>query len=96
MPGSRNTDDSLKKQAPTNRSGAKKDRKRWCKGRAGVEHVWQIEKPSNHPGWQTRSCQWNIWPRKQYWHCIHRCICQNCGRQEPIAKEQCPDWKANA
>ena len=96
MPGSRNTDDALKKQAPTNRSGAKKDRKRWCKGKVGREHDYQVQVRPN--GWgMRRDAPCKPWSRQDlydWWICKHALICQNCGRQEDITKEQCPDWKA--
>ena len=99
MPGSRNADDSLKKQAPTDRSGAKKDRKRWCKGKAGREHDYQVQVRPNVWGDLERigeRCQPHNWSdRYDWWICKHCLVCQNCGRQEDITKEQCPDWKAN-
>lgn len=95
MPGSRNTDDSLKKQAPTNRSGAKKDRKRWCKGKVGREHDYQVQVRPNDWGMRRdKPCKpWS--DRYDWWICKHAMICQNCGRQEDITQDQCPEWKAN-
>ena len=95
MPGSRNTDDALKKQAPTNRSGAKKDRKHWCKGKVGREHDYQLQERPNEPNWRDKRCQpLDGSSRYDWWICKHALICQNCGRQEDITKEQCPEWKA--
>ena len=96
MPGSRSSDDALKKQAPTNRSGAKKDRKRWCKGKVGREHDYQVQVRPNDWGMRrVEPCLEPDWLRSvDWWICKHALICQNCGRQEDISQEQCPDWKA--
>lgn len=96
MSGARQTPEALRKQQPTARSGARKDRKRWCRGKPGREHDYQVQIQPN--GWNShgtdRRCHPHNWPdRYDWWICKHALICQNCGRQEPITKEQCPEWK---
>ena len=102
MSGARQSPDALRKQRPTTRGGAKKDRKRWCKGKPGREHDYQVQVQPN--GWGShgtpsseRRCQPHNWPtRYDWWICKHAAICQNCGRQESITKQQCPEWKETA
>lgn len=95
MSGARNVPESLKKQEPARRkSTSRKDRKRWCKGKEGREHDYQVQERPNEPNWREKRCQPRSWsPLYDWWICKHKLICQNCGRQEDITKEQCPEWK---
>lgn len=53
--------------APRATHRAKKDRKRWCKGKVGREHVYEYRAFPNH-SWAGFS--------------ISGDVCKNCGRQE--------------
>jgi hypothetical protein len=99
MSGARTTDDALKQQTPSHQRGrARKDRKRWCGGKVGREHDYAVEIRPN--GWgvsRDRPCH----PDSRllqygWWLCKHALICQKCGRQEDITRQQCPEWKETA
>lgn len=99
MSGARNVPESLKKQEPARRkSTSRKDRKRWCKGKPGREHDYQVQVRPNDWGMRRddpcRETTWTVIP--DWWICKHAAICQNCGRQESITKQQCPEWKEAA
>lgn len=83
--------------APNNREGrhrAKKDRRRWCRGKKGVEHVTEIVMYT--PSWwdqyheEERSCFW--WRGAHIWRCYHQEICTNCGKiLQHTLGDDCPD-----
>lgn len=61
---------------------ARKDRKRWCKGKPGVEHVPEVVIPPNamrpecrEYGMRTRDGEPERW-----WACGHVLACANCGK----------------
>jgi hypothetical protein len=82
---------------------AKKNTKRWCKGKVGVEHFPQVELSHYYAGSRTRmgkpTCyrsdqSWR--GNKQVWLCSHCIRCANCRKilheawdMEP---SQCPLW----
>lgn len=80
---------------------AKKDKRRWCRGKVGVEHVTEIVEDR----WAGRGCRgYDIgkWVRyddrkewvivDQGWMCCHIEQCVNCGKKmRHIPREQCPD-----
>jgi hypothetical protein len=77
-------------------SPRRKNTRRWCKGKVGVEHVPAIVfRP-----WYGRTCQaaqgWQLSLFKSEWMCEHREICQNCDKilREPwkLRKQDCPVW----
>lgn len=81
---------------PTSRRKAmkSKDRKRWCGGKVGVEHDFEITYPPNLTYPAYRKC---FEPRSALfgaWSCGHRLVCRNCGRQEMLMdKTACPVWQ---
>jgi len=86
------------KQERTRSAPAKKDRRRWCKGKIGVEHKLEVmlRKPMQigdrieditcrYPSWGTRSwCPWM---------CFHKRECVTCGKiLEHGLGIECPLW----
>jgi hypothetical protein len=96
------TDDTETPRVP-----ARKDTKRWCKGREGHEHVLEIVIPENTPNFQ-RECKWvNTMGDEPYFSCVHAEVCTACGKQtrhsygflrdqDPrrhlIAERECPNY----
>jgi len=78
---------------------ARKDRKRWCRGRVGREHVLGEPQLSNWGTEATRRlsegqkpCLRPEWyPR--YWLCLHEVRCVTCGRiMRRLRDSECPDF----
>lgn len=80
------------------RAPAKKDTRRWCRGKVGVEHFPVIVKRT---GWYgLRGCErvteeWalKLWPGRT-WRCSHREECANCGKvvRHSINLVECPAY----
>lgn len=71
---------------------AKKDTKRWCKGKIGREHVNVIGKGNWGLGSNLDLCR----PSPLFgWWCAHVLKCEKCGKinQRFLSKEQCPDGR---
>lgn len=83
---------------------ARKDRKRWCRGKVGVEHVPKVVMSKT---WvyvltrdgKERGCRWlsmNYWhPEKhQRYACYHERRCTQCGKvlKEGLGRD-CPTFK---
>lgn len=77
---------------------ARKDTKRWCRGKVGVEHTpnvvlaaagWQ-----RFGGWEKR-CGWSSW-KPAGWMCRHQEVCSECGRimREAFGKD-CPNYPSS-
>lgn len=73
---------------------AKKNRRRWCKGKEGVEHQPHIvpDRPWCKP------CHWGTSFYRGYhisWRCRHRLRCQVCEKVllDVVAVEDCPDLR---
>jgi hypothetical protein len=85
----------------------KKDKRRWCRGRVGREHlpVVQLEKgmaslrryaldPVRH------RCRWTMWfvkglaiTGKLHWSCSHQWECATCGKiVGPVQPNECPEY----
>lgn len=77
-------------------SPAKKNTRRWCRGKEGVEHVpalfldaqWGLGKP----------CRWMLsyYSDERFkWRCNHRRRCTVCGKvlQESLKGTECPDLR---
>lgn len=65
----------------------RKDKKRWCKGKVGVEHQWAVMVPTNVFGWDVnRPCRpssYGIAGTDRVWNiylCKHRIVCDGCGK----------------
>ena len=70
----------------------KKDRKRWCKGKVGVEHVVVIRESKNYRWMLTKygpdsprtRCHWvrHHWSSRNdpVWSCRHERACETCGK----------------
>jgi hypothetical protein len=75
------------------RPKAKKNTKRWCRGKEGREHVpmlmmrrWGL--PCDfRPSWRDQS--------KNVWRCNHNEICSTCGKQirYSIQRDECPEFR---
>jgi len=77
-------------QDPERKPRAKKNRKRWCKGKEGREHIPTIE---FSPMWMSlgRKCH-----RDSHWYgCYHQRVCKTCGKvlEWSIPVSECPDLK---
>lgn len=87
--------------APWNRehkaAPARKDTRRWCRGKVGREHTLAIVRDDY--GWHVgRKCQEPSW-LPGYWSCHHQERCTTCGKilRPSLPREQCPQWmEANA
>lgn len=93
MSGSRTTDEALKKQKPSRSKGTKKDKKRWCKGKVGREHDYEIGLPTwakSEPYSEWKCTPWDTVVGLR-WYCRHDLVCSKCGRHEFLPSEMCPD-----
>lgn len=76
------------------RHRSRKNRRRWCRGKVGVEHVLDV-RLSKHvtAPWRgdVPACyraEW--WPTR--WWCNHERYCVSCGKiVDPSLDEDCPD-----
>jgi hypothetical protein len=85
--------------APSKKSPGKKDTKRWCKGKVGVEHVVELKTS----GWRNPqtdefvTCRWVPWGRRPHYSCYCRKVCKTCGRVMDNGylrdKTECPYWE---
>lgn len=77
---------------------ARKDRRRWCKGRPGVDHVPRIVVVADRL--YVTACGWapkEIWRSAEVtWKCRHREECAICGKvlreTRELRREECPQW----
>lgn len=93
MSGARTTDEAIKLQKPTRTGGNKKDKKRWCRGKVGRDHSYELGLPnwaSSHPYKEWTCDPWDTVVGYR-WYCRHIMICTKCGRQEDLPSEECPD-----
>jgi hypothetical protein len=76
------------------RHRARKNRRRWCRGKVGVEHVLDVRvsrhlSALNRVGAPCYRPEW--WPRS--WWCNHERYCTNCGKIiDASLDDQCPDF----
>lgn len=73
---------------------SRKDRKRWCRGKPGAEHVVEVRLTEWGPAqlWG-RKC-WRIPVRNGVWVCNHERVCVECGKiLGTLRGRECPDWK---
>lgn len=76
---------------PVRRQPAKKDTKRWCKGKVGREHQIETALDPASAAWQ-RECQWNRgWAEFLACRHVKRCIVCSKIVQRWLPKEECPD-----
>lgn len=87
-------DEALASAPEVPRHRSRKDRKRWCRGKVGVEHVPETVLRARRYVWSDGgpACfrpEWN----PERWHCWHRIRCASCGRtlRDGVGRE-CPDW----
>lgn len=77
---------------------SKKDTKRWCRGKPGVEHEREMREDRYLTTLKGRACRWVLhyvhgrFP-KPVWSCRHQWVCRKCNkvltwRVEP---EECPE-----
>jgi hypothetical protein len=93
--------DEVRHAQPETRSHrARKDRKRWCRGKPGVEHTPEVVvaaagwmrsayvKKCHRPPWKTTSGR-----PLMVWICNHQEVCTGCGRilRAGFGKD-CPDY----
>lgn len=79
---------------------SKKDTHKWCKGKVGREHVWEIAKTN----WATnQECKyyngvdWRTGESYRHWKCWHHHVCSNCGKYSEEwfgLGTKCPDFHA--
>lgn len=76
------------------RSPGKKDTRRWCRGKVGVEHELEV----NLQTWALSmkyKCGWRKWRRDvPHWSCYHQSRCVKCGKimEHWLSKDTCPDY----
>lgn len=84
-------------QPETGRHRARKNRRRWCRGKVGVEHVLETRLSKfvayrRARGWDHPTCyraEW--WPQR--WWCNHERYCVNCGKILVVTlDDDCPDF----
>lgn len=73
---------------------ARKDRRRWCRGKVGVEHVPQIAEGKYLS--RKNRCQWRISYSRHFdftWWCRHERHCVNCGKilDPTVPRAECPE-----
>lgn len=72
---------------------ARKDRKRWCKGRVGREHTPELV--VHHAYTSTMmQCHKTNWTWSDRWLCRHAYRCTTCGKYTKtwLSREECPTW----
>lgn len=72
----------------------RKDTRRWCKGKEGVEHT--LETVVHHTSLRTKPCSTLDWALdKDRWFCHHAIQCTTCGKylKQWLPRDLCPDWK---
>lgn len=80
----------------------KKNTKKWCKGKVGVEHITEVIVPENAGSIFTRDrppCHtWETTYRGPVWWCLHYNVCITCGKHVSRAKvcpanvDNIPNW----
>lgn len=82
---------------------SRKNRRKWCRGKVGVEHVTAIRVDKRYESraqWWTLNrggrlvgCEYYRWSREPLWRCIHEVVCTNCGKIMRVhLGRDCPDW----
>lgn len=78
------------------KSPSKKDTRRWCKGKVGREHVFEIRKQrwaiALHRELRCGFGQ-GIFADDTGWTCYHERFCVNCGKVFWYDKFECPERK---
>lgn len=76
----------------TARGHQRKDRKRWCRGKPGVEHEgaygrlrnqWSYDQPCGWVVWSRDNWPWPAWRNGaccSYWRCCEQEYCAVCGK----------------
>ncbi len=85
---------ALAPETPQHRS--RKNTRRWCRGKAGVEHQLAVVKHAYIGPPEDRTCLWWPWGKEKYrtWHCCHVERCTECGKNlRHLVGRECPDWK---
>lgn len=87
--------DERKASAPeTPKHRSKKNTRRWCRGKNGVEHVTEVRlnNMSRFLWDRDKSCYRSEWNSKRWW-CNHERFCVNCGKIMKYSLENdCPDF----
>ncbi|MGH3966400.1 MAG: hypothetical protein ACRDRY_24670 [Pseudonocardiaceae bacterium] len=74
-----------------------RDRKRWCRGKPGVEHRPELRRSKSwdrYKQWHGAGCLW--WPYGRLgWVCGHEIGCAECGRilTRRLHGSECPDFE---
>ena len=79
----------------TVRHRARKDRRRWCKGKPGREHVLVVREPAS-PSWVCGPSRLFIRSEREAgWACYHQLVCERCSKvlMWRLPAGDCPDWK---
>jgi hypothetical protein len=68
---------------------SRKDRRRWCGGHKGREHVPVVTLNA----WGNQACGMRdrIWRRPPEWVCYHAVTCARCGKVLQYRAPECPD-----
>lgn len=81
--------DPLSDSNAPRRPRAKKDTRKWCKGKKGVEHTPELV--VHHTATRLQCGESNWAPHR--WWCRHAIRCSACGKylNEWLTREECPD-----
>lgn len=77
---------------------ARRDTRRWCRGKPGIEHTPAIVLPDNlYSRWRGQACRWMWWGRPGHefamYRCHHRWQCTTCGRKlRDMRPDECPSY----
>jgi len=59
---------------------ARKDRRRWCRGKPGVAHTIEIRPCDPKWGYSVRVCGYPRYWRSPIWICVEQEFCTTCGK----------------
>lgn len=80
---------------PMPKGPAKKNKRRWCGGHEGREHIPVVTKATWAGGWQCgyKENRWhkNHYAPKEYYACWHEVTCEKCHKTLKYRSDSCPD-----
>ena len=84
------------------RSPGRKDKRKWCRGKVGVEHVVEVVFERHMRDLMVRmgvfpTCSYSWFRRaggSPTWRCYHVTICSECGKvlKHYMTSDECPDY----
>lgn len=83
-----------RRQQPESRSvPARKNTKRWCRGKVGTEHQPAVTMGQSWGRVCGKDQSWSVRRRAlvNVWRCYHEMRCSQCGKVVDRSVERCPD-----